>query len=109
VRRYLARMSPIGPNPERSGIMYNLNGWNIGYEVLCAGKRRGVGISQGLSHEGLRCAASAICFSRRRAAARKASSSLRASSIRWGGMSVMTPNRTSVPMFPTNPRPVRRV
>ena len=48
MRRYLARMSPIGPNPERSGIMYNLNGWNIGYEVLCAGKRRGAGISQGL-------------------------------------------------------------
>ena len=48
MRRYLARMSPIGPNPERSGIMYNLNGWNIGYEVLCAGKRRGTGISQGL-------------------------------------------------------------
>ena len=39
---------PIGPNPERSGIMYNLNVWNIGYEVLCVGPRRGAGISQGL-------------------------------------------------------------
>ena len=59
-----------------------------GYEVLCAGKLRGVGIARGLSHEGLRCAASASCFSRRRAAARKASSSLRASSIRWGTLEI---------------------
>lgn len=40
MRRHLARMSPIGPNPERSGIMYNLNVQNIGYGVLCAGTRR---------------------------------------------------------------------
>ncbi len=70
------------------GWRFNLRLRSDGYEVLCAGRCRGVGISQGLSHEGLRCAASGSCFSRRRAAARKASSSLRASSIRWGTLEI---------------------
>ena len=43
-----ARAPTSGSNPERSGIMYNLNVWNIGYEVLCAGRQEGAGISQEL-------------------------------------------------------------
>lgn len=86
-------------------ISFNLWLRSGGYEVLCAGRTRRAGISQGLSHEGLRCAVSAICFSRRRAAARKASSSLRASSMRWGGMSIIDPEPDQHADVPEKPVP----